>query len=311
MSRSTLRSIALNLAAVVLGVLLIEVVLQLGSLVFTPDRRGAEARLEGGIRIAALGDSNTYGLYLEPDEAWPARLQSRWAGRGDDPIEVVNLGFPGTSSSQLRRDMARILDTVRPHLVLVMIGVNDFWTAPVDVDDDPRGPIRRFAERHIRLYRLLWAMRRAWEEPHVAPVGVHPETPRTELGVPDQAEGAIEYDGQVFDRGYTRATVDRTGIRRSLVSNLLAIASEVQAVGADVVFLTYPSDSESYGAANRMIRQAAGQAKVPFVDLAHGFKAHCPQEPCAEWLFADHHPTARGADWVAQTLAREVLKESR
>lgn len=310
-SRSTIRSIALNLTALLFGFLLIELVLQLGSLVFTPERRGVSARLGSGIRVAALGDSNTFGLYLEPNEAWPAQLQSRWSTATGDPTEVVNLGFPGTSSSQLRRDMARVLDTVHPHLVLVMVGVNDFWTAPVDLDADPRGPVRRFAERHVRLYRLLWAMRRAWQEPDVAVVGASRESPPADLVVPDQSEGAIEYGGQVFDRGFIRASEPPAKIRRNLVANLVAIAAEARGAGAEVIFLTYPSATGFYGRANHEIRQAAQRAEVLLVDLAHGFKAHCPQEPCAEWLFADQHPTARGADWIAQTLAQEISRQSR
>ena len=56
--------------------------------------------------MLALGDSNTYGLWVEPAESYPAVFERRWnADPARRPIEVLNLGFPGTNASMVRRDI--------------------------------------------------------------------------------------------------------------------------------------------------------------------------------------------------------------
>jgi hypothetical protein len=61
--------------------LLLEIALQLGSLALRATGRELPAGwLTGGHRILCLGDSNTYGLYLEPEER--IRSSSRRSGTG-------------------------------------------------------------------------------------------------------------------------------------------------------------------------------------------------------------------------------------
>lgn len=56
-----------------------ELLLQLGALVVHGQSRLVPAQwLTGNTRVLALGDSNTYGLYLKEEESWPAQLQQLW-----------------------------------------------------------------------------------------------------------------------------------------------------------------------------------------------------------------------------------------
>ena len=52
----------------------------------------------GRTRILALGDSMTFGFYLEESETWPARLEALLRGEGRD-VEVVNAGVGGWTIS--------------------------------------------------------------------------------------------------------------------------------------------------------------------------------------------------------------------
>jgi lysophospholipase L1-like esterase len=55
-----------------------------------------EHPLAGAARVVCLGDSNTYGLYVHREEAYPAILQKLWTDGSEraDPA-VINLGHPG------------------------------------------------------------------------------------------------------------------------------------------------------------------------------------------------------------------------
>jgi len=78
----------------------------------------------GRTRILAIGDSMTFGYYLEEDETWPARLQARLRDRGLD-VEVVNAGCGGwTIDSETPFLLERGL-ALEPDRVLLAFYAND------------------------------------------------------------------------------------------------------------------------------------------------------------------------------------------
>jgi len=78
----------------------------------------------GRTRILALGDSMTFGYYLEEDETWPARLEERLRERGLD-VEVVNAGCGGwTIDSETPFLLERGL-ALEPDQVLLAFYAND------------------------------------------------------------------------------------------------------------------------------------------------------------------------------------------
>jgi lysophospholipase L1-like esterase len=112
---------------------------------------------EGGFRILCLGDSHTYGLGVAPEESYPARLEAL-LGASDDsrPIQVINLGVPGTNSGQLLRRLPSFIDTYDPDLIIVLTGVNDAWN-PADMDRDARARTRvSDMLMDLRVVRLLY-----------------------------------------------------------------------------------------------------------------------------------------------------------
>ena len=72
----------------------------------------------GRTRILALGDSMTFGFYLEESETWPARLEALLRERGRD-VEVVNAGVGGwTISSETLFLEERALALAPAHVVV-------------------------------------------------------------------------------------------------------------------------------------------------------------------------------------------------
>jgi lysophospholipase L1-like esterase len=59
------------------------------------------ALVASNLRVLCLGDSNTYGVWLERSQACPQQLEAVWNQRVASPrLEVLNLGVPGTNSSR-------------------------------------------------------------------------------------------------------------------------------------------------------------------------------------------------------------------
>lgn len=150
-----IRKIILWLVA---SLLILETLLQLGAVLMKEHSWRAKSQwLSGNLRILTLGDSNTYGLYLPAEDSYPAQLEALWnLQHPDAPVEVINLGYPGTNSFRLLSNLPNILDTFQPDLVLLMIGFNDFWT-PVEIPATVAElSWLEKAQYHSRLYQLFY-----------------------------------------------------------------------------------------------------------------------------------------------------------
>jgi lysophospholipase L1-like esterase len=306
--RARLREYAGRLALVVGGLLaclvLIEIGLQLGGIVLRATGRETQASwLTGDRRILCLGDSNTYGLYLEPSEAYPEQLEALWNGSGSSRVEVLNLGFPGTNSSKLASELPRLIDALRPDLVTVLIGANDFWTQPLVAPSSsmaPPGGLWRIVERHSRLHRLLQIIRRRLD-----PVEV--EIRHDSEISPDRGSGRARHGDFEISFGWT--SKHELSPRRDLIAlktNLHELIRQSRERDVRLVLLTYPSGIRQGSFANPLIRRAARSTGTPFVDLAEVFASECPDEECRGLLFPDHHPRARGHHLIAETLLRRL-----
>jgi lysophospholipase L1-like esterase len=297
--------LALIPLGVVLAVCVLEAGLQAGAFcVRAAGQRLPATWLTGGRRILCLGDSNTYGIYL-PDRtlAYPQQFERLWNASVETPrIEVLNLGYPGTNSSGLRRDLPRMLETFRPDVVIIMVGANDYWTAAVPLAAGTNLPDRmvQVIRQYSRVYQLVYMLRRALD--HRQLEVVYP------MLVDHGSSGKARYGDVEFDLGWTRAPRQVDHDQR-LEENLRALVEDARAFGAEAVFMTYPSRMANYGDASRFLRSVADGTGARLIDLGAVFEPECPKEPCPDWLFTDHHPTARGYYLMAETLVRELQDE--
>lgn len=295
--------VGLLLAGIAGGLVLAEAALQLGSLF--AGRAGVDLawRAEGRpLRLLFLGDSNTYGVFVDPAQAYPRVLESEWNRRAaGSAVEVLNLGFPGTNSTKVRNELPRLLRVLRPDAVLVMIGANDYWTVPEATSDGALERLGDWAWRHSRVYRFLYMAVRVREN---ARLSVEVTEVRPYFG---GQSGVGRFGSTEFRLGYTSDPSPPIGEVRdeALKHNLREIIATARAGDVPVVLVTYASAAELYGRANGIMRQEAQREGAPLVDLAPLFDARCPGGKCAE-LFADGHPTADGHALIARTLLAEL-----
>lgn len=150
----------------------IELFLQLGALIVAGTVRDRPTGWSTeNTRVLALGDSNTFGIYLEEHESYPSQLEKMWNERHpDNLIEVLNLGYPGTNSFLVANSVDEIIESFEPDIVLLTIGVNDMFTASEYVEADPEAvdfidrlnPIT-LLRRYSRLYKLIYITKQGGE----------------------------------------------------------------------------------------------------------------------------------------------------
>jgi hypothetical protein len=110
-------------------------------------------------RIAALGDSFTFGVGVLFEDTWPEQLErvlgARFAALGDARrVESVNLGVPGFDALDVLRYLETRVAAYQPDVVLYLLYLNDLRPrdpaalagAELELDallhEGPRGPAR-------------------------------------------------------------------------------------------------------------------------------------------------------------------------
>jgi lysophospholipase L1-like esterase len=327
------RFLLLLVVNVVLYVLVLEAFLQAGAWwVRTTGRELPSEWITSNQRILCIGDSNTYGLWLERDEAYPKQLEAIWNERiGTPEVEVLNLGFPGTNSSRLRRDLPRMLEVFEPDVVILMIGANDYWTMPVEFETDSgESRTKTSAKRYVLVLKLFDMVRRAFDtrrldvdfEGSALPGGTGPnwkdKAPPRDAANERPAQtltgqkahgrrGTATFGGEKFELGFEKAapgTLSRPGIKlQANIEHMVGVANES---GARMLLMTYASTLPVYATASQKLRDAADASEAELVDNGPVFRELCPETDCPDYLFPDHHPNANGYRVMADSIVRKL-----
>ena len=303
--RRIARRLARLLALVLVYALVAEAGLQIASYFV---RRSTRAQMPvawvtGNLRVLCLGDSNTYGVWMERNQAYPQQLEAVWNARVASPkLEVLNLGVPGTNSSRLVRELPEMLAAFSPDVLIIMIGVNDFWTQAVPTDDAAaRWTLTGFLKRHSVLYRLYDLFQRGR-------VANSPEFLRDpDARITGGAHHRLRVGDREFEMGFSWVPwLDYDEVRAGLRANLAKIAAMARDAGSALYLMTYPSKRNFYGQVNPVIADFARESATPLIDLNAVFAPICPENRCPEKLLADGHPNQSGYRLVAETILAQL-----
>jgi lysophospholipase L1-like esterase len=238
----------------------------------------------GVLRIAALGDSFTFGLGVAREEAYPSVLEGMLARAPETSgraIDVLNFGVGGYSSA----DSALVLEhkalAWSPDLILVGYVLNDPQTQPAQPLQRHFAPTRWWQYSHLaRLAAQFWHQRE-----------------RERLG------GGDFYRHMHAEAGPHWPSVPRAFARmRELTA----------AAGVPVLVVIFPAEAESwdtypYRDLHRQVARAAAAAGFEVLDLWDAFAAH---EPSAVQIGPrDSHPTGLGHRVAAAAILARLRSD--
>lgn len=290
----TVRRSVYGLLAISIALVAIEMSLRFaGFVVLNKGRWFQSAPTENAqFRVLCLGDSYTYGIGTEPTlYSWPRQLETTI--RRENPglsADIYNRGVPGRSSSEVLAELPAHLETIRPHVVCILVGINNFW----NFRDDP---VRTNAERMLaesRIYRGLQVL--------VGRLSPDETSDHSILSVEPQ-----EPDGSVF-AGASVEVIDQRWVEasRRWASDIEAITTLIRSSGAELVVVAYP---EHLADVFMMTQEKTCQdLNIPFVPVMDAFiDIGNTADPTHPLISADgHHPNGAGYGLVAELAYSEV-----
>jgi lysophospholipase L1-like esterase len=301
--RESARRLGLVVAGLVAGLVLLEALLRLGALVAPRLLARAVAPAAGEeIRILCVGDSHTFGVLVRPEEAYPERLEHHLRARGL-PVSVFNLGIPGQNSRQVESRLARDLVRYRPRLVLVLVGLNNYWNL-TEREQPARWRIPEL--RLVRFARLFWLARRQRVE-------IEGRRPDLELIEDVRGKGArwvvgTDEERETIAMQKGAADLDLAEVERVTTEDLAAIVAIARGHGAVPVLLSYPIQmADNAKAVNRAIARAAEDTTALRLDT-RAVMIRLFDEGRRGLFFGDLHPTAPLYDEIARDAARALVE---
>ncbi|HXK09197.1 MAG TPA: HEAT repeat domain-containing protein [Vicinamibacteria bacterium] len=250
------------------------------------DRTRSREKPEGYRRIAVLGDSVTLGADIQPEEAFPQRLEARYRAEGRR-VEVMNVALWGWSTRQERIAWQRIARAYRPDQAVLAVCLNDI----PELFNNLSRPPRWLAALHERSAVVRLAVNAQGREiDDVERLFAEPDLPRV------------------------RAAVDL------FLDEVRALRREVEADGARFVMIVFPFRFQLEPGAppprvQQRIASFCAAEGLPCLDLLPALSR------VGQGAFLDYdHLSPAGALFVADTLyasgllvggeANDVLREA-
>lgn len=294
----------LALAGVGLALVAIELTLQIGSLFAAP--RGAGRDPHAGRRtILTLGDSHTYGIRCAEEESYPGRLQALLDRRAPGVWEVINLGLPGTNSSQLVLRFPVWNERHRPTMSIVLVGINNLWN--LRGTDEAPTPARRRRSGGLRIVRLFRLLRAGAPSP--PPRRSRPQITRV-LNPDRNVIRHLESEtGEVLIEHQVRPPpewLDLSASAALLRRDLERLRALHDAAGVELVLLTYTPPSTAYETLNEEMRRFARRHGLRLVDAGPRFRELLGSGASRSDYFlseTDDHPNAEGYAEIARLVA--------
>ena len=300
MNRRRWRSRALKLAAGLVGLLVLaEVGLQIGALLVR-DKSGPGWRPGSTVHVLAVGDSHTYGGTVPPDKTYPAQLQQFLDGVEPGKYSVLNVGIPGSNTSQIANRFAVNLGRWNPDVVVIWCGANNAWNAAEATRSGLLQGLDALALRS-RVYKLVRVLLNDRALNVEADKRITAQ--RHQLKSLDRNTQSDPFFGTIAVNNSGEEKVDEEAYQR-IVADFSSIVRMAHASGAAVVFITYPLDFERFRIANRAAREVGGALGAPVVEGSPGHFRVDGEENRYTWAL---HPSAAVYGEIAKDVGTAIL----
>jgi hypothetical protein len=292
----------LQLGSILLGTLLaLELALQLAGALGT-GRRGTPFSVDAAAAdfvVLCVGDSHTFGAGVTTRESYPARVERMLRERRPNVrFQVLNYGVPGVNTAYVANRLERWILELRPDLVIVWAGINNWWNAS---ETDAWGQtgfglaLRRFLlhSKLVRVAAVVW---------------------QTRTGTP----GARSRGPEMWYLGADLAEKDKAPghqiagpeIARGTAFDFQRMMTTARALDTPILMIDYPyqKTSASVGA---ILRAVADPVGVPVLStLEARDRAHAKGHEAGELIFkgAGVHPTGTLYGYIAEAMLPLVLE---
>jgi lysophospholipase L1-like esterase len=263
------------------------------------------------LNVVCLGESSTAGLWVEPENSYPAQLEAGLRALHGERVHVIVPPHVGQNTSQMANRVADYMALYRPRLVVVMAGYNNEWSLA-------ESNLGRFLKARsvealrarllialdgVRVFRVVrhgalrlwsWASARgdAYLDANPAHVWGHPELVR----LPPAA--------WVFEL----AAENRDAMVELWRSDVGRIVDEARRGGAKVLLMTYHLNP-TYLPAAEFVRLAS-EKSLPLVRNDLAFQPLVDDRTIDSYLMHDHwHPSARGYRLIAANALAKIQAE--
>ena len=258
----------------------------------------AREKAAGELRLLAVGDSFTYGDFVDGHETLPYLLEAGLRERCDGAVQVVNAGIGG-STIVTHTEMVKRALSLEPDAVLLTFSENDVFdlSAPLwySLEENRRAKSRLPMSvlypvlRHTALWNFALKMRATlfYEERH------------------DEME--TEQDSEAAE---ARRRERQVRLRADYAERLAALNDLLEARGIPLLYALYPSHhavSSDDRTEQMQWVQATGEGLgLPTVSLLADLRATGEPMDVLYLLPEDGHPSPLGYRVAAATLLREV-----
>lgn len=290
--------------------------------------RGEEVAVpkpEGVFRIACLGASTTYSIFVDDwRRSYPALLERELGARGHPEVEVLNVGVPAWSSYETLINYLLRVQDLDPDLLIVHQGFGDIATRMVWPPERYRGDNSGYYSPRFSSRAPSWWQKSALlrilmvESGQAMPASAFGQSVYNEADSSYYLEFARQRIRNVYPQGiFTEVTPKRmfdanppVYFRRN-TANLVAAA---QAAGTPLVLMSFAYTPlkpgffsiEGFAAAtdehNRILREIAEARGVAFFD----FDAAFPDD-VRYWAPDGIHLNAEGTALKAELVADFLL----
>jgi hypothetical protein len=247
----------------------------------------------GRTRILAIGDSMTFGFYLEEAQTWPARLEARLRAAGRD-VEVVNGGCGAwTIDSETEFLVERGLE-LSPDRVLVGFFPNDL------------GDLDRQTHVYSGMKRAVGGLRARYFD-FLSGIAVYELVLRAQTAFQQRRPG----DGEPLAGGPQSPPPASASQWTRYAEWLDRLRGAVVERGIPIAIVYLPNAAEVLRGSQQefesRLRDLARERGFGFISALPELRARAGPE--LYHLPLDEHYAAPGADLVSEVVARELLRE--
>jgi lysophospholipase L1-like esterase len=260
-------------------------------------------RTPGVLRVLCLGDSYTFGAYVDDAETWPAQLETalrvRQPGR---EVEVINSGIVGFTIVDEMDFIKEHGLQLEPDLVVLAFVLNDLTDLTRRVS--ARETLRRASEESASwpLGRIMARLRRS---------ALFSALSLTKAWV-RRFTGADPALQEVDIRHLLRPDYDQTTLDlfEKYRGHLAEMKTLLDGKGIPLVLMIFPYwEQVIHGAtdqAQRRLLLMAQELGIPCLDLLPSYREHDPRGRKFFHLPWDHHPSARGYRRASRDLTAMI-----